>query len=571
MKKIALILAALLPVKVIAQDLNPTVEVTNAYEEPSLAATKPAQKMAVPDSLLNFRLGFDYSVTDAPYKGAYNFEPYSIDFRPDDSLNGEKELFVKVGAGYSFHPSLDVAWQAVRNPRFRMNLYASHHSYFGKYRRLYASLKGEDQYRIKRDGKSKYAGHDSYTIAGVNAHADYDRFGLYFNLGYYGIHVRDYSLKTGYNAFDANFLIQSHDERSTHLYYRAGIDFRYAREGLGGEGLNDAEVVFKGSFGPVIGGVSKVLVCFEAEGTYYTSLFKSTSGIFALIPKYSLQTGRLNLDLGVRFAGMSSSDHLWEGFRPNACEGQFVFPEASLSLDVVKSSLNLFAGATGGYDHNSYSSIKSSRHFFNPYYAMGTCAVLNNSIDRLHFYGGLRGSAGSRFAYELRAGHRNVKNGLLDAVYTDGTQLYPGISYKDYNLFYLDMGLRWESRTLFVDALLSYSSCNVWKKYLSAFEPAQLRGVLNARYTLRDKYFIGLGIEGCARRRGAMQDISGSSSDPEAVIPAWTNVSLDFQYRYNGRLSFWADVDNLLDMTIQRTAMVPDSGLSITAGICFSL
>ena len=51
-----------------AQNLNPTVEVTNQFEGKVMEVAKPVVDMDVPDSLLRFDLDFDYSVFDTPYK-----------------------------------------------------------------------------------------------------------------------------------------------------------------------------------------------------------------------------------------------------------------------------------------------------------------------------------------------------------------------------------------------------------------------------------------------------------------------------------------------------------------------
>ena len=62
-----------------AQNLDPTVEVNRDYEGKLLIVHKPILDMAVPDSVYKFDLDFDYSVTDTPYKGAYEFVPYSLE------------------------------------------------------------------------------------------------------------------------------------------------------------------------------------------------------------------------------------------------------------------------------------------------------------------------------------------------------------------------------------------------------------------------------------------------------------------------------------------------------------
>ena len=59
-------LAAAVTALAYGQNLNPTVEVTNAYEGGASSIVKPLQQMAVPDSVTTFNLDFDYSVFDNP-------------------------------------------------------------------------------------------------------------------------------------------------------------------------------------------------------------------------------------------------------------------------------------------------------------------------------------------------------------------------------------------------------------------------------------------------------------------------------------------------------------------------
>ena len=57
-----------------AQNLDPTVEVNRAYEGKLMEVHKPVLKMEVPDSVMRFDLDFDYSVFESPYKGSYEFD-----------------------------------------------------------------------------------------------------------------------------------------------------------------------------------------------------------------------------------------------------------------------------------------------------------------------------------------------------------------------------------------------------------------------------------------------------------------------------------------------------------------
>ncbi|MBR5064205.1 MAG: hypothetical protein IKX05_05750, partial [Bacteroidales bacterium] len=119
-----------------AQNLNPVVEVTNTYEQAATGIEKPDQTIAVPDSLLRFNLAMDYEMRTTPSKGAYEFNPYLVELKPMPRYTGEGTLLVRVGAGYGLHPEADIVWSPVKANNFRLNLYANHHSYFGKYRTM---------------------------------------------------------------------------------------------------------------------------------------------------------------------------------------------------------------------------------------------------------------------------------------------------------------------------------------------------------------------------------------------------------------------------------------------------
>ena len=83
---LATALAAAVTALAYGQNLNPTVEVTNAYQGGASSIAKPAQQMAVPDSVTRFNLDFDYSVFEKPYRGAYEFTPYYVQLKPRPSL-----------------------------------------------------------------------------------------------------------------------------------------------------------------------------------------------------------------------------------------------------------------------------------------------------------------------------------------------------------------------------------------------------------------------------------------------------------------------------------------------------
>ena len=122
----------------VAQNLDPTVVVSRDYEGKLMEVHKPKIEMAVPDSVLRFDLEFDYSVSDSPYKGAYDFTPYVLDMKPSPTYRHNSRLYLNAGAGYQFHPELDLVWSpALKSEAFKMNVFAHHRSYKHSRKPLY--------------------------------------------------------------------------------------------------------------------------------------------------------------------------------------------------------------------------------------------------------------------------------------------------------------------------------------------------------------------------------------------------------------------------------------------------
>ena len=78
-----------------AQNLDPTVVVNRAYEGKLLEVHKPQIEMAVPDSVQQFNLDFDYDVFENPYKGSYDFKPYQLLLKPVSSDVDMPALWLK--------------------------------------------------------------------------------------------------------------------------------------------------------------------------------------------------------------------------------------------------------------------------------------------------------------------------------------------------------------------------------------------------------------------------------------------------------------------------------------------
>ena len=79
---VPLAVSAALPFAAAAQNLDSTVVVDRNYEGILMEVHKPSLKMQIPYSVTRFDFDFAYSVFVNPYKGSYEFSPYTFKMHP---------------------------------------------------------------------------------------------------------------------------------------------------------------------------------------------------------------------------------------------------------------------------------------------------------------------------------------------------------------------------------------------------------------------------------------------------------------------------------------------------------
>ena len=565
-----------------AQNLNPTVSVSREYEGKLMEVSKPSVNMAVPDSLTEFNLKFDYSVFENPYRGSYDFKPYNMDMRPDAEPYSGRKFYLKAGAGWRLRPEFDLVWEPSVGKRFRMDVYASHHSYIGNYKNI--SFDGKNLAQTDETWK----GYNMDTRAGVRGRADLNRADLDFNLGYSGLHTRDMQASNGYNAADLHFRVNSDNPAITHFYYDIALDFRYGVQGLGElETLNAApagalrtnDLDLRGTFGTVVRNHSHFLLDLGIGVSAYSALFEETDGVFSVTPKYVYRRGIANLTIGAEIALKKSSKDKFQDLELHKAKGQIIYPDVHVNLAILRDYLNFQAFATGGLDRNTYSSLKETSHFFNPYYGRGHSPLLNNTVERYNVGGGFNGNIAGRFLYDVKLGYVRYGNAIVDALHLEyaGDELLavlPGIDYRDYGAFYTDFRFGWESRSVSVDSHFKVLTTDIDKEEAICFEPAFFSGNLRAMYNYRRRVYAGITADFASRRRGhafALNALDGLTSSRLAYIPLYVNLGVEAEYAVTKKFSVWLRGDNLLNMNVQRFPCYNAGGIGFTAGIILNL
>lgn len=515
-----------------AQNLNPTVEVTNTYIREASGIEKPVLLLQMPDSVQHFNLDFDYSVRNTPYQGAYEFKPYLVQLRPMPRPSEEGTFYLSAGLGYRAHPELTLVWTPVKTQKFRLNVFADHYSYWGKYRNLRANT----ETHLVEDTGDRYSGKSMHTDAGANAVFGWTGGQLTADLRYRNILGEDMGGFHSNNLFQGQARLKSTPgdlfsyEVGTHISSLGMDDFSEFHT------VTDASVDFRVGmhhFGLAAG--------MESVGRDGDNAFD-----VALTPRYILTAGRFLLNLGVKFSYIFASEH-----STYKTKSDFVFPAVNVSFEAIPKALVLQAWATGGDNLNVYSRMVDANPFLYGFHAPGT--GYDNSTERVNVGLGARGSIAGRFTYNLKAGYAYWKNALVWGYVADS---YPAaFAYADpYHLFYVDLKASWKNEFLEVDGSLTYKYTTL--NMDTYFAPPALSGKLKAVYNWGDRIRAGVTLSGMTAREAK-----------KVSCPAFLDLGVLADFQVTRKFGLWVKSGNLLNQDVSYIPFHTEAGPWFTLGL----
>ena len=531
MKRIhILIAAALMPLGLFAQNLNPEVQVTNEYQTRLNDVSKQGPSMSVPDSLLRFDYHFDYSVFDSPYKGAYEFSPYAVDLAPSASPYDGRKFYLRGGAGYVFRPELETVWSVLDRKKAAVNVFASGRGFYGDYKQgpLLIPVAGEI------DEAVFYKGYDFSAKAGVDSRFNIGPVLLRAEIGCEGL-FNDHQLYKAGIGYAPYASVRAAYQKPGAYSYGVGVRYRYVDDRHDGlMPVNDHDVRIDGNIAPHLSGNYRV----EADVQVAVNTFYTAADVH---PHAAFSMGIFDVDAGFRLGWF--------------VDKVSISPAVNLNMRLFKDYVNLYLFADGRNHMPSYWDYKSYSHRYHTSY---TTPLPVHEIADLG--GGFRGYAPFGLQYDIKAGYKFVENSPFWAVSASNAE---AILYQDCNLFHADLALAWVSERVNFDGSLHY-------QYLPdgvgdrIFSPAELYGEIRGGYNWMKRIYAGLSVSGCTQRQATV----GTRS---AIMPGYVNLGVWGEYKFNDRFSAWLEGRNLLNQDVRFSPIYCEFGPSVTAGITISL
>jgi hypothetical protein len=553
-------LAAAVSALAFGQNLNPTVEVTNAYEGGASSIAKPAQLMTVPDSVMTFNLDFDYSVFEKPYQGAYEFKPYYVQLKPRPSASTENAFFLRLGAGYTLHPDLTLAWTPFRKEKFRFGVHADHHSYFGRYHRIGVETM-EDGSRLFTPTGEKMKGFLSDTRIGMDGNYAWEGGEASLDVSWRQRMADDETLFQKLGGIEARGRVRSLPLEEPHFIYDATVDYHYYGSnrwaGEYSDGFTESMFCLDGSFGPAFSSERRLLVNVDVALVRYGDLTGGYTGGLSLSPKYEFALDDWRFSLGVRLSSLIYSDN-WEELHPEwgVHKSGLIFPAVHVDYRLLGDRLVLQAAATGGDRVNSL----SDRFFLRPFVV---AAPNGHSMERIRAMLGARGNIAGRFRYDFQAGYSRLNNVPLDGfmlLSSSGAGIYPQpyLGEVSFNLLFAQLEYGWKSDHVLVDGKMAYRRAPVSTEGI--LNPAAFTGSIRPAYRWGDRFKAGIDAAWSTRRTSTFQDTV-------YAVPGWVDLGLFAEYRFTRNFGFWLKGGNLLNQAIQDMPLHAEAGMYGTAGI----
>ena len=555
-----------------AQNLDPTVEVSREYEGKLVEVHKPSFAMAVPDSVTRFALDFDYSVFENPYKGSYEFNPYLLTLKPSVSDNGENRFFLRAGAGYQLHPTLDLVWSPKLGKQRNLNLdvYALHRSFVGNYHTIVPEI-SEDGAAVMtslpkdESGSHKWFGYDLMSKAGASARADFEKLAVDLGAGYYGLVQKDRSWMRDYNALDANFGISSKPETVESIAFDLDVDYRYGQERVEASELSENLLGLELEMGPFNAKGQRLAFAFGGDLAFYSGAFAAKAGEVHFAPRYVFKKERLDISAGLRISKLiknAQNNGMYDS------KEQYVYPDVHVSYVLLPKALKVYFKADGGNKLDTYSSFIGHNHHVT--HLLKNFA-LDYTVERVGLTAGFDGRITDKFTYNLRGGYANYANVASF-----------GINVAETPSFYLKYiscerafaafdwalalkGIRFDG-TLNYEHFFNSSAHNV-------MAPAALSGNAGVEYSWRNRVTAGVDCGFATASNGGydVRETDDLVKICRVSLPGYADLGFYAEYSTARNLSFWLRAGNLLNMTIQRNLLYAEKGVNCTVGICLNL
>ena len=564
-----------LPLCAFSQNINPTVQVTNDFQGKIMEVHKAELPVSVADSLLKFDWNFDYAVTDNPYRGAYDFNPYLIDTTPEASPLKQGKLYLRAGAGYTFRPEASLVYTPLSKSKLGLSVYDNFSGYSGEYYK----------YRNGGDDVLKKAGSESGSLyrnrLGVNGRVSLGKPELLFDAGIDMLRSDSFVSGADYGAVDIRGSLNLDFAKWTAVV-DAGIrhgDNVQSTGRLGDFDMDESvlDVGFKLAHQYAPGRWFEFHPSLKTNFLDYYGFDGEVSNI-RLSALYRADFKRAHLRAGALLSFVTGSiddgmTFLGSGSSKPTC-GNCLYPDLYADYLLVPQTLKVYASLTGGAEIDQLKDVLDERPFVQPSMTSSFFGeVVSTPYDAEI---GIAGRIGGTVQYKVDLGYKKVENELAESIsrssWSDDLIFCPTMLRVDYALLHFDAKMEYAAERYEAAWGVTLQNADL-TPFVKVVALPKVKAYGSYTYNWNKRIFAGVTASFMGRRvqQYPLEEVPGADCGYAEKIPAYLDLGLNGEYRYNQRLSFWLRSGNLLCQSVYQQVLFARKGLWATLGLTLTL
>lgn len=399
---------------------------------------------------------------------------------------------------------------------------------------------------------------DQVTLSG---RVNYERKGLYF----YGYDESNPlrnpdPARQSFNFIEAEGeVVNKYNADEDALSYAAKINGYVWGDQLSAK---ESSVVINGYLNKRISSFNLGLASSVEFGNTKDVLTSVKNNIFRLNPYIRLQTNGVKITAGINYVqefGTVSAGR--------------IFPAVTADFTLIPDYLQIFAEVKGDVNRNSMKELTDENPFLN------SNILIKNSIEKLSFSAGIKGTGGPGFGYKARVYRKEITDmPLFVNNYTDFNKFDVIYDFGNMKL----LGLEGELSVQVSDQLKWTGKINLEdykpsSEQYSWFKP-QLRISSNLLYNITDK--IGFNASVAIQDASNAKVYTSAPANPYLIpnpafetvtnIKGYVDLGIGATYKINTRFAAFAKANNLLNTKYSRYLYYQAIGVNVFGGITYS-
>lgn len=539
-----------------AQTIDPTVQVSRAFDVKLSEIQKPTIPTQIEDSLQRFNTSIDYSIFNRPYLDLYDFTPYQTAQIKPITPERNPFLYAKLGTQYPLMPSGELYLQGVGKNGLYGSFFANHNSFWGEMPSVIDSEQMLKSDRMKNlvGGDIKFAWNTGQLTVGANY--SYDKYKFTALSGLLEDHTN--------NNLNLKFNLNSAHAEDNSLYYDISLKYANTQKSLLSQkdSITENLLSVKGYVGTTFD-IHRVYIDLNIEYASYAGVKGHTAGVVEFSPIYQYQKGRFFGKLGVKFSskygikpegGETIDNEVID--HPTVASG--VYPDIDARLELFKEVLWLHAKVEGGNNLNSFNYLLGKNPLVAPssHLLFSSCPVDSKlSLETI-----LKG----RITLNLFSSYSVYKDYMVfTPVTAEKVEPYMILpTYWDVNRFSVGLETYFKSKDLTTGGEIRYN------KYYSPEDIAitnlpTLTAHYYIRYNFRERIVAGVDFRYSSK-------VFGDKYGPYSV-PDLYDLDVNLNYLVNRHFSIFVKGGNLLNMRNQYIPLYIEPGINFGGGVCIIL